>query len=104
MTTKFTFTRWLRSKQLPMLLSVLLIAVAALQSLHEQLAHDALNTDTHCEFCLLNQSADGGIPPLAINLLNPLFNQPSAVLVLLHSSFNRDYSPPPRAPPLTFLA
>jgi hypothetical protein len=103
-TTKFTFTRWLRFKQLPMLLSVLLIAVAALQSLHEQLAHDALSTDTHCEFCLLNQSADGGILPPAISLLNPLFNQPFVVLVPLHSSFNRDYSPPTRAPPLTFLA
>ena len=104
MTTKFTFTRWLRFKQLPMMLSVLLIAVAALQSLHEQLAHDALSTDTHCEFCLLNQSADGGILPPAISLLNPRFNQPFIVSVLLQSSFNRDYSPPTRAPPLTFLA
>ncbi len=104
MTSRFTFTRWLRSKQLPMLLSVLLIAVAALQSLHEQLAHDALSTDTHCEFCLLSQSADGGIIPPAISLPNLFFDQPLVVFAPLHLSFNRDYSPPTRAPPLTFSA
>ena len=104
MTTKFTFTRWLRSKQLPMLLGVLLIAVAALQGLHDPLAHDALSADTHCEFCLLSQNADGGIIPLAIGLPNQLFDQISVVFVPLHLSFNRDYSQPTRAPPIAYSA
>ena len=36
MTNKSIFTGWLHSKQLPMLLSVMLIALAAMQSLHDQ--------------------------------------------------------------------
>jgi len=98
-TSKSLFTRWLRSKQLPMLLSVMLIAVAAMQSLHDQLDHDALGTAAHCEYCLLNQSAEGGLIPLAISLPTSLIDQAPEIFLPLVLPLARNYSQPARAPP-----
>lgn len=92
MARKFKFPSWLRSKQLPILFSFVLIVVGALQSLHEQLAHDALSTDTRCELCLLSQSAEGGIIPLAISLPSGLFDQAPEVFLLLVLPFKRSYT------------
>jgi hypothetical protein len=93
------FTRWLRSKRLPMLLSIMLIAVAAIQGLHDQSDHDALNSATHCEFCLLSQNTEEGSIPFIISL-------PSLLVTLVHdkrlpfvSLQARNYSQPVRAPP-----
>jgi hypothetical protein len=98
-TNKSIFTRWLRSKQLPVLLSFVLIAVAAMQSLHDQLDHDALGTATHCEFCLLSQSAEGGLIPLAISLPTNLVDQAPEIFLPLVLPLARHYSQPARAPP-----
>ena len=100
MTNKPLFTRWLRSKQLPMLLSFMLIAVAAIQSLHEQLDHDALGVTAHCEYCLLSHSAEGGLIPLAISLPTSLVDQAPEIFIPLVLPLARNYSQPARAPPL----
>jgi hypothetical protein len=95
------FTRWLRSKRLPMLLSIMLIAVAALQSLHDQSDHNALGSATHCEFCLLKQTAEGGLTPFAINFPAHLVDQVPRHFLSLSLSLARNYSPPARAPPVS---
>jgi hypothetical protein len=98
-TNKSIFTRWLRSKQLPILLSFMLIAVAAMQSLHDQLDHDALGTATHCEFCLLSHGAEGGLIPLAISLPTSLVDQAPEIFLPLVLPLVRNYSQSARAPP-----
>lgn len=99
MTNKSIVTRWLRSKQLPVLLSFMLIALAAMQSLHDQLDHDALGSAIHCEFCLLSQSADGGVIPLAISLPTSLVDQAPEIFLPVVLPLARHYSQPARAPP-----
>lgn len=97
---KQIFTQWLRSKQLPMLLSFMLLAVAAMQSLHDQLDHDNFaGVDSQCEYCLLSQSADGGMIPLAISLPAVLADQAPHVFTPFILSAARNYSQPARAPP-----
>lgn len=100
MTNKSIFTRWLRSKQLPMLLSFMLIAAAGLQSLHDQLDHEALGSSSHCEYCLLSQSAEGGLIPLAISLPSNLVDQAPEIFLPLVLPLARNYAQPARAPPV----
>jgi hypothetical protein len=52
---------------LPLLLSFMLVAMAAVQSLHEQLEHNG-EVYVGCEYCLLLQTTDSGLVPLAISL------------------------------------
>jgi hypothetical protein len=82
-TSKSIFTRWLRSKQLPILLSCILIVISALQSLDDQLSHEALGSPSTCKYYLLIQSVEGGIVPLAIRLPSDLIDQAPAIGVLL---------------------
>jgi hypothetical protein len=98
-TNKSLFTRWLRSKQLPMLLSFMLIAVAAMQSLHDQLDHTVLGSAADCEYCLLTHSAEGGLVPLAISLPTSLVDQAPEIFLPLVLPLARNYSQPARAPP-----
>jgi hypothetical protein len=65
-TNKSISTGWLRARRLPMLLSLMLIALAAMQGLHDQFDHDALGSAAHCEFCLLSQNTEGVLIPFAI--------------------------------------
>lgn len=97
---KSIFTRWLRSKQLPVLLSFMLLAVSALQSLHDQLDHAGLASSAHCEYCLLSQSADGGIVPLAISLPSDLIDHAPEIFVPVVLPLARSFSQPARAPPM----
>lgn len=102
MTNKIIFTRWLRSKQLPLLLSFMLMAVTALQSLHDRLDHDALGSATQCELCLLSHNTEAGLIPFAINLSTNLVDQAPEHLLPLVLSLERNYSQPARAPPVVY--
>ncbi len=81
-----------------MLLSLMLI-VAAMQSLHDQLGHDALGSAAHCEYCLLSQSAEDGFVPLVISLPSNLVDQAPELFIPLILPLVRRYSQPARAPP-----
>ena len=102
MTNKIIFTRWLRSKQLPLLLSFMLMAVTALQSLHDRLDHDALGAATHCEFCLLSQNAESGLIPFTISFSNDLVENTPERFYPITLSLVSNYSQPTRAPPVTY--
>ncbi len=98
---KHLFTQWLRSKQLPILLSFMLLAVAAMQSLHDQLDHgNFAGADAQCEYCLLSQSADGGVIPLVISLPTGLVDQAPQIFVPFILPIARNYSQSARAPPV----
>lgn len=99
MKSKSIFIRWLRSKQLPMLLSMMLIVVAAMQSLHDQLDHEPLGSATHCELCWLSQSTEGGLVPLAISLPISLVDQAPEIFIPFVVPLLSHYSQPARAPP-----
>lgn len=100
MTNKFIFTGWLHSKQLPMLLSVMLIALVAMQSLHDQFDHATLGSATQCELCLLSHNTEAGLIPFAINLSTNLDKQAPEHFLPLVLSLARNYSQPARAPPV----
>jgi hypothetical protein len=100
---KSLFTCWLRSKQLPILLSFMLLALGAMQSLHDQLDHgDALGASAHCEYCLLSQGIDGGLIPFVISLPTSLIDQAPEIFLPLILPFTRQYRQPTRAPPFAF--
>jgi hypothetical protein len=99
---KSLFTRWLRSKQLPILLSFMLLAMAAMQSLHDQLDHGDGAVSGQCEYCLVSQSLEDGIVPLAISLPTSLFDQAPEIFLPLILPFSRQYRQRTRAPPLAF--
>ena len=69
--------------QLPMLLSVMLIALAAMQS-------------------LLSHNTEAGLIPFAINLSTNLVDQAPEHLLPLVLSLERNYSQPARAPPVVY--
>ncbi|NRA23503.1 MAG: hypothetical protein HRU08_03335 [Oleispira sp.] len=102
MTIQYLLTRWLRSKQLPLLLSFMLLATAAIQSLHDQLDHGGSIVSGQCEFCLVNQSLEEAIIPLAISLPIRLFDQAPEIFLPLMLPFSRQYRLRTRAPPLAF--
>jgi hypothetical protein len=58
-----------------MLLSIMLIAMASMQNLHDQFDHDALGSAGHCEFCLLSQNTEGGLIPFVIRLPSLLIDE-----------------------------
>jgi hypothetical protein len=78
----------------------MLIVVAAMQSLHDQLDHETLGAATHCEYCLLSQSAESGLIPLAISLPTGLVDQAPEIFLPLVLPLARNYSQRARAPPL----
>ncbi|MGK0247415.1 MAG: hypothetical protein ACI910_000137 [Oleispira sp.] len=82
-----------------MLLSIMLIAVAAIQGLHDQSDHDALGSAAQCEFCLLSQHTEGGSIPFVISLPSLLVTQVHDKLLPFVSLQARNYTPPARAPP-----
>ena len=102
MTNTSIFTGWLHSKQLPMLLSVMLIALAAMQSLHDQADHATLCSASQCELCLLNHNTEAGLIPFAINLSTNLVEQAPEHFLPLVLSLARNYSQPVRAPPAVY--
>lgn len=97
---KHYFTRRLRSKQLPLLLSFMLVAMAAVQSLHEQLEHSG-EVSVSCEYCILSQTSDSGLVPLAISLPIAIADYSPAIFVQGLVPLAVDYSYSPRGPPAT---
>ena len=97
------FTHWLRSKQLPILLSFMLVVLAAMQSLHEQLEHNG-ETSSSCEYCILAQSSDSGVIPLAISLPISIADYSPEILAQALMPLSGDYAFSPRAPPETSIA
>lgn len=78
----------------------MLVAFAAMQSLHEQIDHGhPYGANSQCEYCLLSQTADGGIIPLAISLPSGLADYAPEVFIPLFLPLARDYTQPARAPP-----
>lgn len=102
MSNKSLFTRWLRSKQLPLLLSVLLLAAGGLQSLHDQIDHDALGSTAHCEYCLLSQGIDLAVVPVVISVPAELIDHAPELLLALVFPIGRNYRQQARAPPKSF--
>lgn len=100
MANRHLFNHWLRSKQLPLLLSFMLLAMAAMQSLHDQLDHGDMAASGQCEYCLVGQSLDGGIVPIAISLPTSLLDQAPEIFVYFLVPLVRNYSQPVRAPPI----
>lgn len=96
---KHYFTRWLRSKQLPILLSFVLVALSAVQSLHEQLEHNG-DTSSSCEYCILSQTSDSGLVPLAISLPIAIADFSPTILAQGFVPLTVDYAFSPRAPPV----
>ena len=88
--------------QLPMLLSVMLIALVAMQSWHDQFDHATLGSATQCELCLLSHNTEAGLTPFAINLSTNLVDQAPEYFLPLVLSLVRDYSQPARAPPVVY--
>jgi len=97
---KHYFSRWLRSKQLPILLSFMLVALAAVQSLHEQLEHNG-EVSASCEYCILSQTADSGLVPLAISLPIVIADFSPAILIQGFVPLSVDYAFSPRGPPVS---
>ena len=93
------FTHWLRSKQLPILLSFMLVVMAAGQSLHEQLEHNG-ETSSNCEYCILAQNSDSGPIPLAISLPISIADYSPTILVQALVPLTQRYGFSPRAPPV----
>lgn len=94
------FTRWLRSKQLPLLLSFMLVVMAAGQSLHEQLEHNG-EASANCEYCLLSQTSDSALVPLAISLPIVIADYSPAIFAQGLVPLTIDYAYSPRGPPAT---
>jgi hypothetical protein len=82
-----------------MLLSLMLIALAAMQGLHDQFDHDALGSAAHCEFCLLSQNTEGVLIPFAIIVSSILVIQYYDCFLPFVLLPTRSYSQPTRAPP-----
>ena len=102
--TPLLFTRWLRAKQLPILLSIMLLAVTAMQSLHDRLSHDALHSVVSCEFCALGHGVDAAVLPETIELFSNLVDYLpetfcSFFIPVVCSFYQRS-----RAPPKTILS
>lgn len=95
---KHYLTRWLRSKQLPLLLSFMLVALAAVQSLHEQLEHHG-ETSSNCEYCILSQTSDSGLVPLAISLPIAVADFSPTIIAQGFVPLTVDYAFSPRGPP-----
>ena len=93
------FTHWLRSKQLPLLLSFMLVAMAAVQSLHEQLEHNG-EASASCEYCILSQNSDSAVIPLAISLPVSIADYSPEILAQALIPLSGYYAFSPRAPPL----
>jgi hypothetical protein len=98
------FTRWLRAKQLPILFSILLLAVTVIQTVHELTHHDALHSVANCEYCVLAQGADVAVLPEIISLIGHFVDNEEEVS---HSSFiplADDHYQQARAPPQSILS
>lgn len=102
MSNKSLIIRWLRSKQLPLLLSVVLLAAGAMQSLHDQLDHDAVSSTVHCEYCLLSQGADLALVPVVISVPADLIDHAPELFLALIFPVARNYRQHARAPPHSF--
>ena len=97
------FTHWLRSKRLPILLSFMLVVLAAVQSLHEQLEHNG-ETSSSCEYCILAQNSDSGVIPLVISLPIGIADYSPEILAQALIPLSGAYTFSPRAPPVTSIA
>jgi hypothetical protein len=80
----------------------MLLAAAAMQSVHDRLDHDAWGVVAHCEYCLLSQNAEGGLIPFAITFSNDLVENTSERFYPITLTLVSDYSQPTRAPPVTY--
>lgn len=97
---KHYFTHWLRSKQLPLLLSFMLVAMATVQNLHEQLEHHGV-TSIDCEYCILAQGNDTGLAPLSITFPTVFAHISLAVLGQTNTPLTLVHAFSARAPPAT---
>lgn len=95
---KYYLTRWLRSKQLPLLLSFMLVALAAVQSLHEQIEHHG-EASSSCEYCILAQTSDSGLVPLVISLPISVADFSPAIIAQGFVPLTVDFAFSARAPP-----
>jgi len=89
----------LRSKSLPMMISLLLIVAASLQSMHSELDHvDDLKA--HCEFCITIQGIDDQLLPNTVLIPAVVADLQPEVLLQLISPSVQIQNPQARAPPI----
>jgi hypothetical protein len=79
----------------------MLVALAAVQSLHEQLEHNGeLSPD--CEYCILAHTSDTGLIPLAITLPVSVADYSPAIFAQGIVPLATQYALSARGPPSTF--
>lgn len=98
------FTRWLRTKQLPILLSILLLAVSVMQSLHDQSHHDVLHATVSCEYCVLSQGLDAADLPDIMTLHRHFSSDTADIPYLFSTPLIHIFQKRARAPPQLILS
>lgn len=98
------FTRWLRAKQLPILLSIMLLAVTVMQSLHDLSHHDVLHSVVSCEYCVLSQGLDVAVLPQLIPLASNFVNDAAVALYAFFLLPVYTFQQRARAPPKSILS
>lgn len=98
------FTRWLRAKQLPILLSFLLLALSIMQSVHDQSHHDALHSVVNCEYCVLSQGLDAAVLPTVISSASNFVNDAAVALYAFCLLPVYTFQQRARAPPQSILS
>ncbi len=93
------FSNGLRSKRLPLILSLMLLVLAAMQSLHDPLDHGDNAAGSPCEYCLISQHMDAGVIPSDISLPANLIDPITETLLPLVFPLALRYSQFARAPP-----
>ena len=87
---------------LAIVFSVLMVLVASMQTLHEQLAHDGMMT--HCEYCLQALDPSGVIPPLLIALPALVLDLSPQLLLAFVAPRRIKAGAPARAPPMVTVS
>ena len=89
----------LRSKSLPMMISLMLVIAASLQSVHSELEHVG-GLAAHCEFCISAQWIDEQLLPASVMIPAVVADlQPEVLLQLIYPTVQLQ-NPQARAPPI----
>jgi len=89
----------LRSKSLPMMISLMLIITASLQSVHSELEHVG-GLAAHCEFCITAQGIDDQLLPSLVLIPAVVADLQPEVLLQIISPSLQTHGIQARAPPI----
>lgn len=85
------------------MLGLMLLAASVLQSLHDQVNHDALHSVVSCDYCLQSQSVDSAIVPETIHVASLLVGYIPQTARSSLTPPTRTFHKRSRAPPLSTL-